>query len=253
MSLTHEQYGTRMKTWAGEWYNFQGACDLNLLKVPEFWLGLGLDIQVRTTGRYEYSYIEDGAIRIGDDVLQVSSFGGYMYNGISQATMPVMMADKFPVTHKEVSSKEHLFDIEITNNEHIIVATFKDMVNIKMVNSTEYLFGKSSGLMGSFRHGAKLGRDGVTIFEDLDAFGLEWQVLESEDNLFATARAPQHPQTCVMPDPAIADGRRRRLGASVAKEAAEMACDHLDNDAKDMCVFDVIATRDLEVAKAGAY
>ena len=42
-------------------------------------------------------------------------------------------------------------------------------------------------------------------------------------------------------------------GEGVEKEAAELACAHLDGRMQDMCVFDVIAMSDLEVAGAGSY
>ena len=49
-----------------------------------------------------------------------------------------------------------------------------------------------------------------------------------------------------MPDPSAKTGRRR-LGETVAKEAAENACAHWGN-AKNVCVADVMKTGDLEIA-----
>lgn len=62
-------YGTKhtlKQTWSGEWYDFHGECDLVFLSTPEFENGTGLDIHLRTKARYEYSYIEAVAIRIGE-------------------------------------------------------------------------------------------------------------------------------------------------------------------------------------------
>jgi len=105
--------------------------------------------------------------------------------------------------------------------------------------------------MGTFKDGSKMGRDGITRFDDMDAFGQEWQVLESEESLFLTSRHPQHPAKCIMPDPTKKDGRRR-LGAGISQGAAEKACGHLD-ETKDMCIKDILATNDLDLPLAGVY
>ena len=44
----------------------------------------------------------------------------------------------------------------------------------------------------------------------------------------------------------------RRLGATIAMEAAEKACEHW-GELKDQCVYDVLAANDLELAEAGAF
>ena len=46
-----------------------GACDMHLVEAPFFAPGMELTIDVRTKIRYDYSYIESAAIKIGDDVL----------------------------------------------------------------------------------------------------------------------------------------------------------------------------------------
>ena len=48
-----------------------------------------MDIHVRTKiFADEFSYIESAAIRLGNDVLVVYSYGDYSVNGVSGATMP---------------------------------------------------------------------------------------------------------------------------------------------------------------------
>lgn len=230
-----------------------GECDLVLLQSPAFGQGLGLDINIRTTARYEYSYIESAAIKIGDDILEVSSFGQYFLNGVEGADLPVAMSDLYHLSHKEINTKEHSFVIQVGTGEQLVVNTFKDLVAVKVENATFANFADSVGLMGSFGEGKMLSRDGKTgMEEEPNSFGQEWQILATEPKLFQATRAPQHPQLCSLPEPAKAS---RRLGESIAREAADKACDHLgDGDVKDMCVFDVLATGDLEVAQAaGAF
>merc|ERR1712150_165709 len=109
------------------------------------------------------------------------------------------------------------------------------------------------GLMGSVKTGEKLGRDGVTVFEDMNDFGQEWQVGASDPILFESTRAPQHPQKCNLPD--LTKETKRRLGETVAEEAAKIACKHLEDRASlfSFCVQDVMATGDLDLAQAGAF
>jgi hypothetical protein len=114
-------------------------------------------------------------------------------------------------------------------------------------------FAESVGLMGDFKMGHMMARDDKTIMTDANAFGQEWQVLDSEPKLFQSARFPQHPQKCTMPPPMQAGQLRRRLSdSSVDELAAEKACGHW-GEGKDDCVFDVLTTGDLEMAMVGAY
>jgi hypothetical protein len=57
-----------------------------------------------------------------------------------------------------------------------------------------------------------------------------------------------------MPTPVQASHLRRRLSetSTVDEAAAEKACEHW-GEGKDGCVFDVLATGDLEMAVAGSY
>jgi hypothetical protein len=63
------------KTWHNQWYDFHGICDLVLLENDEFDDGKGMDIVIRTKPRYEYSFIEAAAIKLGEDILEVGSYG----------------------------------------------------------------------------------------------------------------------------------------------------------------------------------
>jgi hypothetical protein len=98
-------------------------------------------------------------------------------------------------------------------------------------------------------------RDGKTVLDDANAFGQEWQVLDTgEPSLFQTLRLPQHPMECTVPPPVQASQLRRRLleTSSINELDAEKACAHW-GDVKDDCVFDVLTTGDLEMVMVGAY
>ena len=214
-----------------------------LLAARGFANGLGLDIHIRTKPRYAYSYIEAAAIKIGEDVLEVGSWGEYWVNGVEAVKFPFAMGGKFPVQHKQINDKDHYFRIEISSSEAIIVKTHNDLVNVEVANTTIANFATSTGMLGNYRDGSLLARDGATIMDNHDLFGQEWQVSASDGNLFLT---PSPYRQCVPPH-SIEQGRR--LGESaVSQEAAEKACAHLAGDEFDVCVFDVITMDDLEMA-----
>jgi hypothetical protein len=236
------------KTWHGDWYDYMGACDLKLLRAPEFDDGKALDIDIRTKIRMDYSFIESAALKIGDDVLEVSSWGQYYVNGVEGAEMPATISG-FPVTHNAPTKKIHIFEVEVSRGEKIVLKTFKDMVSVKMENADGIRYLKSGGMMGDYNSGRMVARDGKTIISSPDVLASEWQIRQNEPMLFNTVKGPQHPEKCILPDPTAKQGRR--LGESLAITAAEEACANAENKAG--CVHDVLATGDLDLASAGAF
>ena len=196
------------QTWDGSWFDFHGECDLVYIDNPHFAGGTGLAVHMRTTSRYEYSYIESAVVKIGDDTLQVNSFGSYFLNGISAGEMPANLAE-FPVSYKVVDDKTHLFEIDLGDEQMLVIETYKDLVSVKITGARADSFKNSRGLLGEFGTGAKLGRD-RKIIEDANAFGNEWQVLPSDGMLFHNLSEPQFPRQCFNPDKPPAQLRKRR-------------------------------------------
>lgn len=223
-----------------------------LLSNPSFMNGLGMDIHIRTKAMHKiFSYIETAAIRIGEDILEVSSYGTRTLNRVTDVELPFFMADRFMVTHEQVNKKINMFHIKLPESEEIVVKTVKNMVTISIQNADAANFGDSVGMMGQHATGALVGRDGVTIHEDTNAFAQEWQINpEIDSQLFVTTDSyPQYPARRVMPD--ATEQARRRLGqADISKADAEEACAHFGGDQKTMCVYDVMATGDLDAAIA---
>lgn len=240
------------KTFGNVWYDFHGGCDLVLINIPNFAFGAGLSVNIRTTVRYAYSFIETAAIKIGNDILEVSGYGQHALNGISNIDMPAEISGHF-ANHTIISEHEHEFYIDLGDDRHFTVKVFKDMVSFSFhLHGSDEEFGETVGLLGHWKTGARLARDGTTVLSDPNEFGQEWQVLDTEPNLFMAVHGPQYPTKCVMPDPV--ERASRRLEASVSVEDAEMACDHIkQEDIRDMCVFDVISTSDISVAQSGVY
>jgi len=236
------------KTWADQWYDFHGECDLVFLENPLFRPETAMDIHIRTKARYGYSHIESVALKLGEDVLEVSAWGQYFVNSVEHADLPAKLDTDYPVTYEMLSKKEHVYNVDLGDGKLIVIRSFKDIVSVDVVNATWTDFGESKGLMGSFGYGKWLGRDGALI-ADANEFGQEWQVLSTDAQLFETDRVPQHPVKCNMQNAHKKESRR--LGESIAEEAAELACAHWDQ--KELCIYDVMATGDLELAQAGAY
>jgi hypothetical protein len=251
---TSVQGDPHFKAWRGQHYDYHGECDLIFLQTKEFELGMGLDVHIRTKIRGDMSYISSAVLRIGADVLEVQSQGVYYLNGAANAELPSKFSG-FEFLHTQPTDKQHVFEVHLGGRERIKLKTYKDFVSVVIEQGLSKHFGKSVGLMGDFGMGHMIARDGKTVVDDANAFGQEWQVLDTEPTLFQTVRFPQHPQKCTMPTPKTTDMLRRRLlGASSVDElAAEKACEHWGEQGKDDCVFDVLTTGDLEMAMVGAF
>mmetsp|Transcript_20390 Transcript_20390/g.29495 ORF Transcript_20390/g.29495 Transcript_20390/m.29495 type:complete len:616 (+) Transcript_20390:98-1945(+) len=268
-------------TWTGFKFDYQGACDLALVKNPSFGNGVGMDINIRTKLQgTEGSYIESVVVKIGKDVLEVKADytkkdrqlwlnGVANFNGkLEGATLA-----GYPVTHKKESHKllvrkRHVYTVEISKTEQIVIKQFKHLLNIHF-NSTnkEEHFQGSLGLMGSFDSGNLVGRDGKTEYSDYDSFGEEWQVKATEPMLFHEVDGPQHPERCIYVDrieqqekrrelhdrkeganPIKAVRHGRRLTQRVTEEQAEEACKIIANaDDRKNCIFDVVSLNDLDM------
>jgi len=227
-----------------------GECDIVLVQSKEFGLGLGMAVHVRAKARFEYTYIQSAAVMIGDDILEVSSYGDYLLNG--DVDLPIKIgAEKYSLTKVAKNENAVAFNIEVSENDHIQVKAFKDLVSVRFVGAEEKQFCDVVGIMGNFQNGTRLSRDGLSVVEDDNAFGQDWMVRPGQDpELFHFS--PTNTHQCLMPS--AAKDARRRLGESISVEAATKACEKLGvRGAVDACVYDVIATGDLSVAQAGAF
>jgi hypothetical protein len=237
-------------TWGNQFFDFMGECDIVLAESKEFGLGLGMTAHVRAKARYEYTYIQSAALKIGDDILEVSGYGAYMLNGISGVELPIKIgADKFTLSKIVKNEQDVTFDIEVSEDDHIQVKAFKDLVSVRFVGAEEVEFHDVVGIMGNFQNGTRFSRDGLRVIEDDNEFGQEWMVGPEDPQLFQVKSSVSQ---CRMPNPV--KEQRRHLGESISIEAAKKACEKLSvRGAIEACIYDVIATGDLSVANAGAF
>jgi len=249
------------KTWAGESYDFHGVCDLVLLRNNKFENGLGMDIHTRTSKMRSWSYVSVAAVRVGEDILEVmggAKENNFWINGVLGEEMISNNNDEntliatisgYPIYFHQVNNKQRTFVIDLGEEEKIVIGTWNSFVRIQFENAKSEHFKGSVGLMGSFSEGIRLARDNITVLEDFNVFGQEWQVLQSERKLFHTIEGPQHPTKCAIPS---SSEMRRILGESqITLLDAKKACVDVNKDVADLCVFDVMATND-EMA-VGAY
>ena len=245
-------------TWVGEHFEYHGQCDLTLVKDAEFADGQGLDIQIRTKLVRYWSYIKSVAIKIGNDILEIEGSpdaedgeAHYWINFEYQGELEEFAG--FPVTQKLPSTYKRRFIIDLSSkypDASITVELYKEFVRVRF-HGTEQAFGNSVGLMGEYKTGKTLARDGTTVMDDFTEFGDEWQVLPSEPKLFHEVSKPQFPELCIKPEDPRGERKRRLDESKISIEQAEAACATLKDPLtiKD-CVYDILATQDLDMAGA---
>jgi hypothetical protein len=185
------------QTWSGHQYNFDGAhCDLVLLHSNKFAAGRGIDIHIRTTTRSSrsvpqqqqdstntepFSYISGVAVRIGQDVLQVSSHGTYYLNGVpkrhghnnSDDDSQTEVLAGFPIVHRPLEKDHYFYDITVESGDDanadtavagpiiIRLTSYQDICSVRILfgNSNDdensnvirdYYFGDAVGLLGRY-------------------------------------------------------------------------------------------------------
>jgi len=250
------------KTWTGTKFDYHGECDLVLLDHPSFNDGQGLRVHIRTTRVGYFSFIEKVAIQIGEEVLEFNNdVEAFLINGK-------------PVPHKKKHYETKLGGFAVRRDPKAISVRIADgtgphqKVGAAKIDFIQRqngfpavivsgghtdIFKGSLGLLGDFTTGQTLARDGKTVIpvakHDSTDYALEWQVRDNEPMLFQESRFPQFPTTCTPPDKMP---KENRLGAARLKKEAEEACAHWKEDKED-CIFDVMATRDVQVALEGQF
>jgi len=197
----------------------------------------------------DWSYILAVAVRIGNDILEVRSKAIYWLNGVPRAKLPATVAG-FPLDLIHYGIRRHKFVVDLGHFGQIVIKVFSDFLAVDVKDAHSDGFGDSVGLMGKFTDGQLVGRDG-SIIEDRNALGINWQVRDTEPKLFQEAKGPQYPQVCNMP---VEKSTSRHLSKSmVSFEDASKACKGWSEEVKESCIYDVMATGDLDMAQAGAF
>merc|ERR1712183_709341 len=224
-------------SWKGEHFEYHGQCDMVLAKDEGFANGLGLFVHIRTKVVRNWSYIKNVAIRIGKDTIEIEGHGVNAINHHwinSEYLSEQETIGGFPlITHLHKKQTKRTYEIDLGSmypNQKIAVSTWKEFVKVDFKNGNEESYGNIVGLLGSFKTGQTLARDGKTNLDDFSVLGSEWQVHPNEPMLFREVEEPQFPQKCVEPEDPQGERRRRLDEMTVAEDEAEAACAHLANE-----------------------
>jgi len=230
-----------------------------LAKDTQFANGVGLDVQIRTKIVRFWSYIHTAAIRIGDDILEIQGSPDnedrdthYWFNFQYQADTTAIGG--FPLTISSNGAHKRFFEIDLSSKfpgQKIVLSAFKEFVAVDFKGTTAESFGDTVGMLGDYRSGKTFARDGATEIHDFNELGNEWQVLPSDDMLFHDKAEPQFPKHCIVPEDPQGQRRRRLAESTISVEQAEAACATLKDplSVKD-CVYDILATQDLDMVGA---
>ena len=247
-----------------------------MLSSTSFASGLGLDIHIRTTrvdSVYQsYSYISGVAMRSGSNVLEVTDDGSVYINGNDNFEQGDVSA--FTWTKKMKGSKKNIivYDFNVNNgdartrafNVQVRANGKSGMLFVDLPRNASDTLSDGVGLLGTIDVNSTsrlMARDGVTdLVNEWNSFAEEWQVLSSEPKLFQESRAPQHPTGCfydVNLNKSKNLRRRRLMDASsrndVSHALAKEVCSHASGQKKSFCVFDIMATGDLDLAEDPFY
>ena len=258
------------KTFTGVYFSFHGHCDLVLMhsKIMFESESAGLAVHVRTTRidsprGVSYSYISGAAVQIGNRVIEVSDDGVLFIDGHTafENDEETTLFAGYTLKRSIKGTKGHIvvFDLDLLDGKAIEI---RSNTKTRMVFvDVEGHFAGSEGLLG-----APMGEDDTGLLSrdgsfdmtgNWNAFGEEWQVLDTEPMLFRERRAPQHPAGCVYESSGKQKNVRRRLVDDAATEVtlaiATEACTKAVGNMKDFCVEDVMATGDLELAEDPFY
>lgn len=248
------------KTWQGEHFEYHGQCDMVLAKDHGFAGGLGLEVQIRTKLVRYWSYIQRAAVRIGADILEIEGSSD-PENSEPRFWINLEYGGKgtsiggFPLSIKSNGANKRFFEIDLSSKfpgQKIVLSVFREFVRVDFKGSTVEAFGDTVGMLGNFRTGDLLARDGQTKIDEFVTLGNEWQLLPSDDMLFHDRAEPQFPRRCLLPEDPQGQRRRRLSESTISVEEAEAACSKVSGDKLDIkdCVYDILATQDLDMVGA---
>jgi len=274
-----------------ETITYQGICDVMFLYSPDGADGLDLAIHARLTSpkrqktEGKYTYISEIAVSIGGNVYEVQSENAAIFlNGAlhhnhtkeaeddSTSAMTIALPTPAPdasysLTKKVIGQKRNrvLYTFRFANGSEIELRANIHFFACFIEVRGDFGGTQVAGLLGNPQVPGMFGRDGRLMPKDnVNEYGQEWQVLDTEPNLFVDAhRYPQYPEQCIVVDLEkdfnTADNRRKLTEVesdtieqhAVSELEAKEAC--RNNKLLDYCIHDVLAFDDLETAEDPFY
>jgi hypothetical protein len=173
--------------------SFHGECDLVLLHKSNFDEHKDLDIHVRTTIEDSWSFVEQAAIKVGDDILEFVNKDDLYLNGVKVDLVvneEIGFSEDYTIVRKTDGPKTW-FVIDLAGRAVIVVRSSGPFYTVTMDGNPTALTG-ATGLLGKYGTGDMIGRNKEHFF-DFMSFSFEWQVNAEDPKLFRTLREPQLP------------------------------------------------------------
>jgi hypothetical protein len=235
------------------------------MQTDNFGNGLGLRIHIRTKIEQSWSYVKLAAIKIGNDVLEVQGQGEvwdtsaaavHYINGELNAELPFKLSGKYPVirvqeTHCSTDESKCveaiIYKIDLFEGGSIQVTLKWGVLRLGVTVGGSNDFDGTVGLIGHLSEPGFWARDSISKFTEvnINQFGQEWQVQESEPMIFNERRIPQHPEQCRLP---VVSTKRRLKKDPALHQMALDACAGVEESSKAFCLLDVTASGRVEAA-----
>ncbi|CAJ1959563.1 unnamed protein product [Cylindrotheca closterium] len=244
-------------SWSDKRIEINGQCDLVMLQNAAFAEGLGMNIHIRTKIVGAWSYIKSVAINIGDDVLEIEGSPNpkdedahYWFNGEYQSE-ELETIGGFPVEWEKPTPYKQQYNIDLDSKypgKVITIDVINEFIRFNL-NGDAFVFGNSVGLLGDYKTGKTLARDGATELQGFEDLVDEWQVIPSEPKLFHQLAHPQFPDKCIRRESSSGASKSHFSKPAVDVEQAEAICSGALDDATVIndCISYILLGRDLDV------
>ena len=154
------------KTYSGQFFDYHGACDLVLINSNEFAFGLGITVHVRTTRvdnqNIAYSYISSVAVKIGNDILEVSGdedAGELFANKVSAVEVTSLAGYPLTKSFKGINKRVVVYSLDLRDGNSIEIRA-NTKIGMVYVDIDGH-FDDSEGLVGSPQQDGLFSRDGT--------------------------------------------------------------------------------------------
>jgi len=227
-----------------------------------------MDIHIRTAMEDFYSVITAAAVKVGDSVLEIAMGNTHTFwiNGVefTDDDLPLKIDDKYTLQLGESVHNGHGTNYELeVDLVTVHIRAMKFLMGVDLDGYSPAFAKGTGGLSGQYPHGELLGRDGVTLFEMdgvatsvngkeepvYNAIGQEWQVRDTDPQLFRMVQEPAYPNKCKFPTQTSKETERRRLSSTIDLETASKVCAQVHEEGTDdfeFCVMDVLMMDDID-------
>jgi len=242
--------------FGGVYFTWQGHCDLVLVKSKNhIGTNTAFEVHIRTTKIRKWSKIDAIAIKVGQDVGEISSdngkfiLNGHEVNKVQQQSLTVVKSN----LKKNIIL--YVFTIDGDKKLEITVNIMSKMIYTSLSGNYSQ---NTEGILGSSHQPGLISRNGeYSSIANVNAFAETWQVRDNDPRLFNINRPPQYPSKCaydIRKKAAIYHTRHLKELHDVTKEEAIVACsNHHQGPLRNFCVDDVVLTGDLDTAKDEFY